>query len=256
MKKLLLVNTNTETAPYPVPPLGLCLVAERAARSREVRVFDGQASGGEGLAELLASFAPDHVGIGVRNIDDVVMAAPTYYVDAIAEAFIRPIRAYGRAPLILGGAGFSVFPTELLARLGADFGIVGEGEAALAALLDALDAGGDPLAIPGVVARSGGASRPAEPRAGVLALPESRIDAFVDYAPYRVRGSYPVQTKRGCAHSCVYCAYPRVEGRAYRLRDPREVVEEIQAIRARLGDASVEIVDSTFNDPPGHAEAI
>jgi anaerobic magnesium-protoporphyrin IX monomethyl ester cyclase len=257
MKKVLLVNSNTETAPYPVPPLGLCLVAGRISRSYEVRLFDGQASGGDDLAEILASFAPDYVGVGVRNIDDVVMAAPAYYVDSIAEAFIRPIRSYGRAPLILGGAGFSVFPRELLALYGAQYGIVGEGEEAFDALLHALDKGGDPLAVPGVVAGDdAAAARPPESRRGGLELPDSRIDAHVDYAPYRDRGSYPVQTKRGCAHECVYCAYPRIEGTAYRLRDPAAVVDEIGAIGARLGDVSVEIVDSTFNDPAGHAEAI
>ena len=257
MGKVLLVNSNTETAPYPVPPLGLCLVARRASERYEVRVHDGVARGGDALAELLASFAPDYVGVGVRNIDDVVMAAPAYFVDDIAEAFVRPIRSWGRAPLILGGAGFSVFPQELLALYGADYGIVGEGEEAFDALLGTLDRGGDPLAIPGVVARGGrGAPRPAQPCRGVLTLPESLIDAIVDYAPYRERGSYPVQTKRGCAHRCAYCAYPLIEGREYRLRDPGEVVDEIRAIRERLGDVSVEIVDSTFNDPAGHAEAI
>jgi len=253
MKKVLLVNSNAETAPYPVPPLGLCLVAGRVSRDYDVRVHDG----GGGLSELLASFGPDYVGLGVRNIDDVVMAAPTYYVDEIAEAFVRPIRSYGRAPLILGGAGFSVFPAELMTRLGADYGIVGEGEEAFATLLAALDSCEDPLAIPGVVDGEGlTAARASEPEAGRLALPESRIDAFVDYAPYRGRGSYPVQAKRGCAHHCVYCTYPRIEGKSYRLRDPGEVVDEIEAIRKRLGDVSVEIVDSTFNDPAGHAEAI
>ena len=257
MKKVLLVNSNTETAPYPVPPLGLCLVAGRASRDYDVRVFDGHAAGGGGLAEALASFEPEYVGLGVRNIDDVVMAAPTYYVDEIAEAFVRPIRSYGRAKLFLGGAGFSVLPAELMARLGADYGIVGEGEEAFAALLAALDRGADPLAIPGVVDGGGRAETAAiEPPRGRLALPESRIDALIDFAPYRGRGSYPVQTKRGCAHECVYCAYPCIEGRAYRLRDPIEVVDEIAATRARLGDVSVEIVDSTFNDPAGHAEAI
>jgi len=257
MRKVLLVNSNTETVPYPVPPLGLCLVARRASKSHEVRVHDGAASGADGLAELLASFAPDYVGVGVRNIDDVVMAAPAYYVDEIAEAFVRPIRNYGRAPLILGGAGFSVFPQELLALFGADYGIVGEGEEAFAALLAALDGGGNPLEIPGVIGAGGrGAPRRAQPCRGGLALEESRIDELVDYAPYRERGSYPVQAKRGCAHRCAYCAYPLIEGREYRLRDPGEVVDEIRAIRERLGDVSVEVVDSTFNDPAGHAEAI
>jgi radical SAM superfamily enzyme YgiQ (UPF0313 family) len=257
-KRVLLVNANTERAPYPVPPLGLCLVAHRVGKGRDVRLFDGMFRPPGELAEELAAFAPDVVGLSIRNIDDVVMAAPTYYVDAIAEAFVRPIRAYGRAALVLGGSGFSVFPRELLEAFGADCGVVSEGEEPFAALLDAREAGRDPSGIPGLVHRRGDeiAVNPPSPRDGALALPDSRIDALVDYAPYRGRGSYPVQTKRGCAHGCVYCTYPCIEGRRYRLRAPTEVASEIARIRERLGDVSVEIVDSTFNDPPGHAEAI
>ena len=262
-KRILLVNANTERAPYPVPPLGLCLVAGRAARAREVRVFDGMFRAAGELAAELEAFAPDVVGLGVRNVDDVVMAAPTYYLDAIAEAFVRPIRAFGRAPLVLGGAGFSVFPREILAAFGADYGIAGEGEEPFAALLDALDAGADPSGIPGLVHRRGTEiiiNRAPEEAAGrlegALLLPDSNIDGFVDYGPYRGRGSYPVQAKRGCAHACAYCTYPRIEGRTYRLRAPADVAAEIARVRERLGDVSVEIVDSTFNDPAGHAEAI
>lgn len=257
-KRILLVNTNTEGAPAPVPPLGLCLVAGRIARDCDVRIFDGMSRDPEALAAELGEFGPDVVGAGIRNIDDVVMAAPRYYVDEIARRFVRPIREHGRAPLVLGGSGFGVFPRELLAELGADYGIAGEGEEPFAALLAALAAGRDPSGIPGLVSRQGGeiVVSPPAPAEGPLHLPDSRIDSLIDYGPYRARGSYPVQTKRGCGHACVYCTYPRLEGSRYRLRAPSDVAGEILRVRERLGDVSVEIVDSTFNDPPGHAEEI
>jgi hypothetical protein len=55
----------------------------------------------------------------------------------------------------------------------------------------------------------------------------------------------------------VYCSYPLIEGRHYRLRTPESVVNEISDAVQRLGEnVTFEFVDSTFNEPRGHAEAI
>jgi radical SAM superfamily enzyme YgiQ (UPF0313 family) len=87
-------------------------------------------------------------------------------------------------------------------------------------------------------------------------LREATLDTRIDYSGYRQRGSYPVQTKRGCAHRCLYCSYPSLEGRCFHPRAIGAVVDAIAGVVQRLGDVTLEIVDSTFNDPPGHAEAI
>jgi radical SAM superfamily enzyme YgiQ (UPF0313 family) len=47
-----------------------------------------------------------------------------------------------------------------------------------------------------------------------------------------------------------------LEGKAFRTRKPEDIVEEIEQAHGRLGDIMFEFVDSTFNDPRGHAEAI
>lgn len=259
MSKVLLVSANTERAPYPVSPLGLSVVATAAEeRGHEVRVYDGMFMGGAALTGVLTEFEPDVVGISVRNIDDVVMDDCTRYVESTWREFVEPIRRWGKATLVLGGAGFGIFPGSLMVLWGAHFGVVGEGERVFPALLDALEGGGDPALIPGVVSRGGGSIEIAQPRieGGALEVPRARIDTHVDYSPYRARGSYPIQTKRGCARRCVYCAYPAIEGRVYRTRTARDVVDEMVEVAARLGDIPFEFVDSTFNDPPGHAEAI
>ena len=51
-------------------------------------------------------------------------------------------------------------------------------------------------------------------------IPFADIDRRIDYAPYLARSSYPVQTKRGCAHRCIYCTYNCIEGFRYRTRPP------------------------------------
>jgi radical SAM superfamily enzyme YgiQ (UPF0313 family) len=65
--------------------------------------------------------------------------------------------------VIVGGVGYSAMPESLLERLGADYGVIGEGEIALPALLDRL-ARGSPLDdVPGLVRRLDGVPTRTEP---------------------------------------------------------------------------------------------
>ena len=255
MKKVLLVGSNSLRAPYPVSPVGLCMVAAALEPGWQVRIFDPNAAGAD-LAAVVGAFAPDYVGLGICNVDDVVMEDGVSFVNEVCERYAKPLRALTQAPLILGGAGFSIFPQEWLEECAADYGVVGEGEAAFPALLAALEAGRDPMAIPGVVAPGRASTQRAARPVLVDLLPFAALDERLDYAPYRERGAYPIQTKRGCARRCVYCSYPQIEGRAFRCRPAESVVDEIQQVQGRLGDVAFEFVDSVFNDPPGHAEAI
>jgi radical SAM superfamily enzyme YgiQ (UPF0313 family) len=260
VSRVLLVSSNRERRPYPVPPLGLCLLAERLCERHEVLVFDGMFAEADDLRAAIDAFSPDVVGLGVRNVDDMMTESPRVYVEDIADRFVAPIRESTRAPLVLGGSGYSLFPRALLERFGADYGVVGEAEHALPALLEAIEAGrgGAAVEIPGVVVagRGHGSVCPGR-RCEPSEIGPSRIDRWVDFEPYRERGTYPVQTKRGCACECLYCTYPRLEGCAPRRRAPAAIVDEIEGARDRLGgDVTFELVDSAFDLPPGHAEAV
>ena len=81
MKKILLVNSNTEGLPYPVSPLGLGMIATALKNEGyEVKVFDGfwQENNANNqnltrsLTNTLKIFEPDFIGISLRNIDDIV----------------------------------------------------------------------------------------------------------------------------------------------------------------------------------------
>jgi len=47
-----------------------------------------------------------------------------------------------------------------------------------------------------------------------------------------------------------------IEGKKFRTRLVTDIVDEIEHVSEKLGDIMFEYVDSTFNDPAGHAEAI
>lgn len=258
MKKVLLINTNIEKFPYPIPPIGLCLIASYLKSWYEVKVYDGVFDEGKSLAELVLNFHPDYIGFSIRNIDDVVAGKTFFYIEHIQRDFILPVRMISQVPIILGGSGFSVFPKEVMAFTGADYGVVGEGEESFLRLLQCLDEGKSVTHLSQVLKK--GDDKDIEAQTNHFleynTTPFSEIDRQIDFDPYQQRGVYSIQTKRGCALGCIYCTYPALEGKKYRLRDPDDVAREIDEAVERVGNVTFEFVDSTFNEPAGHAEEI
>ena len=110
----------------------------------------------EAVEREVRLFQPGLVGISVRNIDNVNLLNEQYYIDNI-KTIVATIRAASGAKIVLGGAGFSLIPDLILKETGADYGVIGEGEALMAGLADDLERGGAP---------GGAAARPPGPPAG------------------------------------------------------------------------------------------
>jgi radical SAM superfamily enzyme YgiQ (UPF0313 family) len=243
MTRVLLVAANTMTDPYAVYPIGMSVVAAAlAARGHEVRQFDLLAAGGstDALAAAAASFAPDMVGVSLRNIDDCDSFSLLVPM-ARERGIVGVLRGATSAPIVLGGSAFSLMPAEILAALGADAGVVGEGERAAADLADAVARGERPSGIHG-----GG------PRLTGAEIMGPAIDPAIAAFHREASGMINCQTKRGCPHGCAYCTYPGLEGGAFRTRDPRAVAEELARVTAEAGTTTVCFTDSIFNDAAGH----
>lgn len=234
------------------------MLASALSDGYEVKVYDGVFDEGRSLVALVQQFKPDFIGFSIRNIDDVVMDRAIFYIDDILEKFIRPVMQTTDVPIILGGSGFSIFPAELMKLTGADFGIAGEAEEVLPLLLHRIKNHLDTGDIPNLIARNSEEIQHGKGLSFVkpVAARFPDIDRWIDFTPYEKKGVYSIQTKRGCAHRCIYCAYPLIEGRKFRTRTPADIADEIEQAHARLGNITFEFVDSTFNDPKGHAESI
>lgn len=272
-QRVLLISTNRCTAPDPVFPLGLAyLSAALEAAGHEARWYDLQVDA-EPLDAVLSDFRPDLVGVSVRNIDDVLIRRQETYFDCLPE-ICSLVRRVAGCPVVLGGSGFSVFPRELLAMSGADYGICGAGEDPLVCLLRALSGSGDLQSVPGLVLRDGNSIRCSPPAhdyprgtqagtsrphgRGALSVPApihgTRPARIVDY--YLASGGMlNLQTQRGCACHCCYCTYPVIEGRAHRRHHPEQVAEELAEIE-RSGGRYAFIVDSVFNSSVRHVSEI
>ncbi len=259
--RILLINGNREQLPYPVMPIGLCMVASAlAAAGHQVAVEDlcfardPEAS----VREAILHKRPQLIGIGLRNLDNCDPYAPKPYLPD-AAALVADCRQLCDAPIMIGGAGVGIMPAPVLRRTAADFAVVGDGERPAVALAAVLEAGEAPDGIPGVHVRRGDevTSTPVQRVEDLDELEPPRIYEWIDIRPYlRTQCVYPVQTKRGCALACNYCSYRRIEGPVHRCRDPEAIVDEIEQIHRRAGVDEFEFVDSTFNVPAEHAIAI
>jgi radical SAM superfamily enzyme YgiQ (UPF0313 family) len=252
MIKILLVNSNLEVFPYPVAPLGISLVASSLKEKFDVKVFDAAFKSSEDLAAVLQEYNPDYVGVGLRNIDNVTMRSCKWYLEDIKTKIIETIKKSVNVPVIIGGSGFSIAPEHVLKYLQADYGVIGEAEKLLPGLIHNL-CEGIPVNMPNVISKEQTKAVIADRDNEILDLPKANIDLFIDIGPYKKRGSYPIQSKRGCTHKCIYCSYPNIEGKTYRLRPVADIVDEIQEVQNRIPDITFEFVDSTFNSPLKHA---
>jgi radical SAM superfamily enzyme YgiQ (UPF0313 family) len=253
MKKVLLINSNTEITPYPVAPLGLALVAKSLLNNYKVKVYDFAFGRISDLIIVVNDYRPDYIGISVRNIDNVTMRKCKWYIQDIKDSLLNQIKEISKVPIILGGSGFSIAPIEMLNFFQADYGIVGEAEKSFLELLQCLDNKVWTNSIPGLISKGDRQVDSINYLDKQLHISKSDIDKIIDFEFYKKRGSYPLQTKRGCTHKCIYCSYPNIEGKKYRLRPVSEIVDEIEDISKRIPNVAIEFVDSTFNSPLKHA---
>jgi len=212
----------------------------------------------EALAAHLKEVEPDLVALGMRNIQNADYSGVSNTIEYYAE-LIRIIRESTRAPIVMGGGGFSVMPRKLMRRLRPDYGISGEAEVAFPALVSALEHNSSLAAVPNLHYFEGSEEVATGNSDGFLDMSNlPRPDrARADPRYYTEYGIESLQTKRGCPLRCDYCTYPIIEGRVGRTRSPADVVDELVEITVGRPDVRhVFVVDSVFNLPRAHAKAV
>ena len=289
--RVLLISANTDTISMPTLPLGAAGVAA-ATRSagHDVVLLNlmFEEDPNSSVKHAIEHFRPDVIGVSVRNIDDQNMAEPRFLL-APVKAVIANCRSLSEAPIVLGGAGYSIFPQSALDYLGADVGVQSEGEVVFPLLVDQLSKGREVSDLPGVhlpsrfssiprkresaagvdprlrggdngssFRRGEGADADCEPRRRVfvenldeLPLPEPSLWIPPDAGKRKLW--VPVQSRRGCPLDCTYCSTSLIEGRGIRRRSPAQVVTWLAQLR-ETGCRNFNFVDNTFNLPLDYAK--
>jgi radical SAM superfamily enzyme YgiQ (UPF0313 family) len=208
----------------------------------------------EAVTQALKRFQPQAIGISVRNIDDQNMPNPRFLLEQAKEE-VRFCKRVSRSPIVVGGAGYSLFPQSSLEYLGADMGIQGEGEISFPLLMEALEKARSLSDVPGLYLRGQGlqGKRIFATDLDTLPIPDPHLFSTSAYegADFYV----PVQTRRGCPLRCSYCSTETIEGHGLRKRSPVQVVRWM-ARWVESGFKRFQFVDNTFNLPPSYALAL
>ncbi|WP_394830813.1 cobalamin-dependent protein [Pendulispora rubella] len=257
--RVLMISANRDVIPSPVVPIGILALAGAIRDSHDVRVLDlcFEVDFLGAIERAIADFQPELVAIGLRNLHtNAYDVGGRKGLIQIYADMAAAVRRSTQAPLVLGGAGFSLRPKHLMERLGADHGIVGEGERAFRQVADTLARGETPPTIvhgENVVHSDVFPMQRLRRSATIVSdldmLPPIARD-LVDPRYYDWEGTENIQTKRGCAFGCTYCDYPDLEGRKVRVRNPKTVADEVMARAQVPGVKFVFFVDSVFNVPP------
>ena len=235
--KTLLISANQCIDPYPVYPLGMGIIA-RVLTDEGVEVVqkDILVHKMTGIEETIRANSFDLIGISIRNIDTVNSTSVNASLTGCAFDLVKLCKKCSDAPVVIGGAGFSLYPENIMKLSKADFGIVGEGEDAIRKLLNMLKNG-----------EKGPALIQSECHVQAPALYDAEIFNYY----YQKTHIISMQTKRGCPFNCVYCTYPKLEGRIVRQRAIDTICTQITELRDSYPEALFFFVDSIFNDSQG-----
>jgi len=237
-------------------PVGLaCLPPVLIEHETEILDLFFEKNPEEALREKIRTTQPGLIGFSVRNVDNQLWARTEYYLPEV-KRYVEVAREESRMPIVLGGAAYSIFPYTALKYIGADWGIVGDGEVIFPRFVKALENCCDPSSIEGVVNPKSGGKRFKPPRVedyDNTPIPQYDAIRFEDYIS---EGSaLSIISRRGCPYNCIYCDAPVSEGHELRGKSPKRLVDEIETV-ARMGAKTVNVSDNVFNYPRGYAREV
>ena len=248
MRRILLISANRYKEPYPVYPLGLSYLKGYILRELphlEVEIVDCNIHSDEEIGRRIEVFRPDIIGLSLRNIDGANSLDVRDFLEQYQE-LVSLVRRTSSAYLVIGGAGFSIFPEVISERLMPDFAIVGEGERAFIDLINHLEKRKESVSVkmdkgmePCKIISQGSQ--------GYLSTLDVAFEEDLVGWYWQSSGMLNLQTKRGCPYNCIYCTYPLIEGRQVRTLDPEKTVEDLLRLKRNHGINYVFFTDSVFN---------
>lgn len=199
------------------------------------------------LRDTLKNWKPDFIGISII-ITEVEQT----------QKIMRLIREFlPNTSVIFGGPWPSANPEESVRKLGADFVVMGEGEAVFPELINSIHQGLTAESIPGTACliddkiNINQACLLTEDELNHLPFPawellDNRLYAKTpSFACVGRRPYMSIITSRGCPYRCAYCH--QTMGKVFRKRSAESVLAEIEALRFRYGFKEFEIIDDCFN---------
>ncbi|MFX0196263.1 MAG: B12-binding domain-containing radical SAM protein [Candidatus Hodarchaeota archaeon] len=232
------------------PPLGILYLASYSREKRgdfEIQAIDGYREDTCNIVSKIIKYNP-----GVLGISFTTQAATGAYrlIDEVKE---RTTKIH----VVVGGPHPTIIPEETFERSKADMVVVGEGEETFLEVLERVDTGGDLDSIMGTVVLENGKIRRNPPRPLIRDLDDIPfpgrdlldIKKYPGYMYKKFSHDTDIISARGCPFNCFYCSNPiwKQQKPWYRLRSPKNVVDEIQHIVENYGIREIFDQTDVFN---------
>lgn len=247
-KAILLISANRHCDPYPVYPIGLSYLSTYMTKhipEYKLLEFDMNLHELSELDQIIAENDVRYICVSLRNIDDNNIYKKNSFI-LWYKQIVDKAKSVSNAPVIIGGAGFSIFPDFLIDSLNADYGIKGEGESALVELVQLLDAGKDIKSIQGLIYKSNNKIIQNKRTEYLNKLELNFNLENLDFY-WEKSGMLNIQTKRGCPKSCIYCSYPIIEGKQVRTLNVETIIKTLKKLTVEQKISYVFFTDSIFN---------
>jgi anaerobic magnesium-protoporphyrin IX monomethyl ester cyclase len=248
--KILLVHPSQRklygelTAPSH-PPLGLSYIGavlERAGHQVTVIDSDAEKASSEDCAGIAAK--------GGFGLVGVTCVTPTFNT---AVTITAAVKAWSRAYTVLGGIHPTLMPRESVEPSSVDFVVRGEGEETVVELVAALEEKRDLSGVRGLAYKENGntiltGERPLLADLSSLPFPARHLfkHQVYRYPDALFHPVLPMMTSRGCPGSCTYCNTKQMYAQRFRVRNPVDVVNEIEFLHRTHKVREVHIWDDNF----------
>jgi len=264
MAKILLINSNRFKHPWPVIPFGLICIATvlETKGSHNIYFLDlcFSLNCEEDIQNAVRNFVPDVIGISIRNIDDTGGYNIHFLLEDVKNDVVDYCKKEFSGPIVIGGPSVGISGREMLDYFDLEYAVRGDGEAVMLEFVKRIENRQPLEGLKGlIIRRDKTIIQDNEPfRVQDLdSMPFPKPLRYLDLDRYRRLGSpVQIQSKRGCALRCSYCTYNNIEGKQYRLINPRRVADEIEILVKETGINHVEFADSIFNIPLSHAKEV
>jgi radical SAM superfamily enzyme YgiQ (UPF0313 family) len=264
MAKVLLINSNRFKHPWPVMPFGLCCIATVLESTGGHNVFFldlcFSINCEKEIENAVKNFVPDVIGISIRNIDDTGGYNIHFLLEDVKNDVVDYCKEKFSGPIVIGGPSVGISGREMLEYFDLEYAVRGDGETVMLNLVECIE---KRLSLEGleglIIRRENKFIQDNEPfRSDDLnTLPFPQPQRYLNLERYRRFGApLLIQTKRGCALSCSYCTYNKIEGHKYRLIDPGRIADGIEILVKETGFNHIEFADSIFNIPLTHAKSV
>lgn len=240
--KVLVNSRNKSKIPPPVPFLGTVMLATvlKEKGYKDIHILDFYAEPSKAKKELEKG-----------NFD--LLGLHTTFMDKNKIIEISKLcRKYNSKAIILAGGPEAVnYKKELIKKKIFDYVIIGEGEQTLLEIVKVIEKNKVISNVTGVYNGKRYHKRKPIKDLNKLPFPDWSLINLNAYLPV-----LPVQTIRGCPHSCLYCTEWKFWEKPIRLRSEEKVVEEIKQDINAYGIKTFRFVDSTFTFPPKRTKRI